>query len=152
MCDCTRLLVSLPMFWLSSVGHKGKKQARAGQDGTTGDSIYLPIYCYKIGDIVLEAGNGSRVWIGLSKYTVKLSYLGVFTHTSSYPSTDPINRWHIISFTVKHYVTDLQIDKQLSNSNLFVMDGHKNTTSLSNRMSHVVGRFRSICLSMWLEK
>lgn len=38
-----------------------------------------------------------------------------------------------------------------STSNLFVMDGHNNTTSLSNRMSHVVGRFRSICLSVWLD-
>lgn len=55
-------------------------------------------------------------------------------------------------FTGKHYVTGLQADKQLFTSNLPVMDGHNNTTSLSHRMSHVVVRFRSICLSLRLEK
>lgn len=55
-----------------------------------------------------------------------------------------------MSFTGKHYVTTLQADKQLLSSNLAVMDGHNNTTSLSNKMSHVV-RFRSVCLRVWLE-
>lgn len=54
-------------------------------------------------------------------------------------------------FTGKHYVTTLQAHKQLLTSNLSVMDGHNNTTSLSKKMSHVVVRFRSICLRVWLE-
>lgn len=56
-----------------------------------------------------------------------------------------------MSFTGKHYVTTLQADKQLLTSHLSVMDGHNNTTSVSNKMSHVVVRFRSICLRVWLE-
>lgn len=62
-----------------------------------------------------------------------------------------ISRWHIMPFTGKHYVTTSQAHKQLLTSNLSVMDGHNNTTSLSKKMSHVVVRFRSICLRVWLE-
>lgn len=89
--------------------------------------------------------------LNLQKWTAELLG-GVTAHRFiSHIQLLSLNRWHIISFTGKHYVTTLQIDKQLSTSNLFVMDGHNNTTSLSNRMSHVVGRFRSICLRVWLE-
>lgn len=56
-----------------------------------------------------------------------------------------------MSFTGKHYVTTLQADKQLLTSHLSARDGHNNTTSVSNKMSHVVVRFGSICLRVWLE-
>lgn len=130
-------------------GAQRQGQARAGQHGGAGTSRYRKIH---MGDIMLKAVNVSDVFcFFLILLTCTAELLGVNTPVHISLITVPINRWHIISFTGKHYVTSLQIDKQLSTSNLFVMDGHNNTTSLSNRMSHVVGRFRSICLSVWLE-
>lgn len=98
-----------------------------------------------------KRGKGGYLY-GFCRSIDKPSLEGVISHRPQISlAIVPISRWRVISFADKHYVTTLQIDKQPSTGNLFVMDGHNNTTSLSNRMNHVVGRFRSICLSGWLE-
>lgn len=73
VCDCTRLLVSLPMFWLSSAGgHKDRDRPERVRTERQEPAVIIKTH---MGDITLEAVNGSGVLWLYSTCTAEL--LGV---------------------------------------------------------------------------